>query len=112
MINNKLSTQVQEEKPMTYTEQQIAQNFDSFLYSAGCHRWGSLEKMIRKAMKARGDNKIPKDVWISWLTNIVNFQAVNDGLSVITYLQGTRQEFRELFLEINTFPELKETLIA
>ncbi len=95
-----------------YTEQQIAKNFDRFLYEAGCIRWGGLEKMIRKAMRKRGDNKIARDTWVSWLTNIMNFQALDDGKSVITYLQGTRNEFRELFLEVQTYPELKEILKA
>lgn len=96
---------------MKVTQETVSKNFDAFLYEAGRHRWGCLEKMIRKSMKKRGDGKIPKDVWITWLTNIVNFEPVNNGQSVIRYLQGTRQEFTELFLEVNAYPELKATLI-
>jgi hypothetical protein len=85
---------------MKTTEQTIAANFENFLLVAGSHKFGQLEKMIRKGMRSRS-NKISKEVWIKWLTNIVNFQG-ETAEDVITYLAGTCDEFRELFLNLRS----------
>jgi hypothetical protein len=93
---------------MKTTEQTIATNFDNFMEVAGSHKFGQLEKMILKGMRSRS-NKITKEIWIKWLTNIVNFQGetVQD---VIIYLAGTCDEFRELFLTIHSEAKFLEVL--
>jgi len=93
---------------MKTTEQTIASNFDNFMLMAGSHKFGQLEKMILKGMRSRS-NKISKEIWIKWLTNIVNFQG-ETAQDVITYLSGTCDEFRELFLTVSLETKFLEVL--
>lgn len=95
---------------MQVTEQTIASNFDNFMEMAGSHKWGQLEKMIRKGLRSKSD-KITKEIWIKWLTNIVNFQG-ETAQDVITYLSGTCEEYRELFLTVHSNPKFLEVLKA